>query len=131
MSKFLRTNIADQMRPSIRMPIHVTIKASDTTAWKLGAPVFCLIELLLWERRQKQPQAFELLWIQDPIEHFEMVGDCQELPMAHVAEVGPSGQKNGWRKFRHEMIREIEIEIEARQIPLFLPQDFINHEPGK
>ena len=53
------------------------------------------------------------------------------LPLRHVAEVGPRGQVDGRRKLGQEMIRQVEIEVEARQVAALLLLDLIDVELGE
>ena len=55
MTKLLRADISSQVRTGIRVAVRMTLEAGDATAWTDGPTVFRLVELLLRERRDKQP----------------------------------------------------------------------------
>ncbi|MNJ51400.1 hypothetical protein D3C77_467020 [compost metagenome] len=71
---------------------------------------------MLRKGRDQQPQAFELLGIEDAVEQLEVVADVDQLALGHVAEVGASGEEDRRRKLRQEMLGQIEIQVEARQV---------------
>ena len=79
----------------------------------LGAPVLGLVELLLGERRDQQPQALELLRVQDAVEELEEVVDRDELALGDVAQVGARGEEDRRRELGQEVVRQVEVEIEA------------------
>ena len=65
MAKLLRTDVPGQMRRRIGMAVDVAIETGDAAAWLHRAAIVGLIELLLRKRRQEQPQAFQLLRIEE------------------------------------------------------------------
>jgi len=113
MPELLGPNIADQMRGAVGVPVHVAIETGNAAARAFGTAVLGLIELLLRERRHQQAQSLELLGIQNPLEQSILVVDCHQFALGDIAQIRPRGQVNGWRKFRHEMVRQIKIEIET------------------
>lgn len=126
MAKLLRPDISDQMGGCIGMSVRMTLKAHDATARSLRTPVAGLIELLLRKRRDQQPQAFELFRIQNAVEEFVEVLDRDEFALRDISKVRPCRQEDRCGKLRQEMIRQVEIQIEARQIAVFLFLDFID-----
>ena len=80
------------------------------------AAVVGLVELLLRERRHQQAQPLELLGVQDAVEQLEEVVDRDELALRDVAEVGPRGQEDRRRELRQEVVGQVEVEVEARQV---------------
>ena len=74
------------------------------------------VELLLRERRDQQPQPFELLGIEDVLEQLVEVVERHQLALGHVAQVGPRGQVDRRRELGQQMLRQVEVEIEARQV---------------
>src|ERR1035437_1608410 len=65
MAELLRPNIAYQVERTVCSAIRMAIQARNSTARLLRAPIDRLIELLLRKRRQQQPQALKLLWVQN------------------------------------------------------------------
>ena len=80
-----------------------------------GAAVFGLVELLLGERRDQQPQALELLGVQNAVEELVEVVDGHQLALGDIAQVGPRGQKDGRRELGQEVVGQVEVEVEARR----------------
>src|SRR5258708_4584734 len=85
----------------------------------------------LSEGRHQQPQAFELLGVQNPVECLVVVVDGDELPFRHVAKVRPRRQVNPRGKFGKKVIGQIEIQIEAREVTLFLFLDLLDLKLGE
>ena len=100
--------------------VGMAVETRDAAMRFLRAPVAGHVELLLRKRREQQAQAVELLRIQDAVEKIHEIVDRHALALRHIAEVGPRGEKDGRGKFRQEMIGQIEVEIEARQVALLL-----------
>src|SRR4026207_897254 len=100
MTELLRADISGQVGTGVRVAVRMTVETGDATAWTHGATVFRLVELLLRERRDEQPQALELLRIQNPIEQFIIVVEGHEFAMGHVTEVRTCRQVEGRRKLR-------------------------------
>ena len=65
----LRPDVADEVGGAVGMAVDVAIEAGHAPAGLHGAAIVRGIELLLRQRRQQQPQAFQLLGIEDPLEH--------------------------------------------------------------
>ena len=78
--ELLRADISCQMGTGVCMAVRMTFEARDATAWTHGTTVFRLVELLLRERRDEQPQALELFRIQNPVEQFIIVVMVTNLP---------------------------------------------------
>jgi hypothetical protein len=57
-----------RMDRGIGMTVGMTFKANHPATWPFSTAVFGLIKLLLGKRSHEQPQAFELLGVQDPVE---------------------------------------------------------------
>src|SRR5204862_7560802 len=55
--EFLGADIANQVEGSVRVAVDVAFEARHAATRALGAPVLGLVELLLRERRDQQPQA--------------------------------------------------------------------------
>jgi hypothetical protein len=54
-----------------------------------------------------------------------------EVAPRHVAQVGPGRQKDGGGEFGQEPVRQIEVEVEAGQVPRRLLLDLVDLEAGK
>src|SRR6187401_3542721 len=131
MALLLGTNVADEMGRRIRMPVDVAVEARNPQAWAIGAAIVDVIELLLRKGRQEQAQAIELLRIQEALEEVVVVVGGDELPLGHVALVRLRGQEDRRWKLGQEVLGQIEVEIEARQIAPGLPGDLVNREAGE
>src|SRR2546430_13187341 len=86
MAELLGTDVADQMSAAIRMAVRMTFEAYDATTWAHRAPVLSSVELLLRERRDQQPQAFELFRIQYTVEQVVKVVKGHQLTLGHRSE---------------------------------------------
>src|SRR6185436_11553424 len=86
------------------------------------------IELLLRERRQQQAQALHLNRREDPVHQLEKVACRQQLAFRHVTELGPRRQKDGRRKFRQQVIRQMKVDVETLQRAMLTLVDLIDLE---
>jgi hypothetical protein len=100
-------------------------------ARQLGAAVLRLIELLLRERSDEQAQTFDLLGSDDAVEQLVIVLDGDELALRDVAKVRALIEVHRRREFRQEMIRDVVLDVETREIACFLPFDLVDHEARK
>jgi hypothetical protein len=66
----------------------MTVEAGNAEARMLAAPVGGEVELLLRERRQEQPETFELLGVEDAVEELVVVVGRDEATAGDVAEIG-------------------------------------------
>ena len=69
-----------------------------------------------------------LLGVQDAVEQLEEVLDRDQLALRDVAEVRPRGQEDGRRELGQEVLGDVEVEVEARQVALLLPLDLVDVE---
>ena len=90
-----------------------------------------LVELLLRKRRQQQAEAFDLLRVEQAVKELIVVVDGDQLALGDVAQIGTRGQEDGRWKFGQEVVRNIEVEVEACKIALLLLVDLIDFELGK
>src|SRR5437870_504599 len=112
----LRANVADEVGRAIGMAVGVTIEARDTVVRLDRATVTRQVELLLRKRRDEQAQAVELLRREDPDERLVEIPARDELSLRDVSEIGTRCEIDRRRKLRKKLRREIEIEIEPRQV---------------
>ena len=126
MPVFVRTDVADGMRGRIGVPVRMAVEASDTLVRPDSAAVLRGIELRLGKRRYQEPQALQLFRIQSVFEQGVVVVECDELAFGYIAEIRPRRQVDWSRKLGQEMIRQIEIEVEARQVASGLTLRFID-----
>ena len=120
------TDVADGVRGRVRVAVGVAVEAGDALRRRQGAPVVGGIELRLGKRRHQQPQAFELLGIQDVLEQLVEVGQRDQLALRDVAQVRPRGQVDRRGKLRQQVLRQVEVEVEARQVALGLLLGFVD-----
>ena len=88
MAELLGTDVAHEVRGAVGVSIHVAVEAGHARARLQGPPVVRGVELLLRERRHQQPQALQLLGVQEPVEKLEVVGQRDHLALRDVAQVG-------------------------------------------
>src|SRR6202022_3308786 len=109
----------------------MAIKARDSQTWMFAAAIRRLVELLLREWREQQPQAFQLFGIQHAVEQRVIVAGGDHLSLRDVSEVGSRGQVNCCGKFWKEVVRDVEVHVKTRQVSSRLLLDFINCEMRK
>src|SRR5437773_5399786 len=109
----------------------MTVETGNAEARMLAAPVGGEVELLLGKRRQEQPEAFELLGVEDAVEELVVVVGRDEAAAGDVAEIGTRGEKDRRREFGQERVGQIEVEVEACEIPASLLLDFVDLEHGE
>jgi hypothetical protein len=85
----------------------------------------------LWKRRYQKAQTFDLLGRDNAVEQLVIVLDGDELPLRDVAEVGALIEVHRRRKFRQEMIRNIVLDVETREIAIFLALDLVDQKVRK
>ena len=61
-----------------------------------------------------------------PLKSLEEILDRDKLALRNIAQIGPRRQKDRRRKLRQKVIRQIEVEIEAGEVAVFLFLDFVN-----
>ena len=88
--------------------------------------VLGLIEFFLRERSEKKTQAFHLNRRDNAVHDFIEISDGEQLTARHVSEFGTRGEENRRRKLRRDVLRKVEVDVEAPQIAPFLAADFIN-----
>ena len=118
----------DQMRGAVGVAVDVAIETGHAPARLFAAAIVRLVELLLREGRDEQPQPFQLLRIEEAVKQFVVVVDRHELALANVAQVQARSQIHRRREFRQKVIGQVEIEIEARQVAALLLLDFVDVE---
>ena len=103
---------------------------SKQTTPRLGrrTAVFRLVELLLRKWRDKQPQAFELFRIENPVEDFIVVHQGHQLASGDIAQIRPCGQKDGRRELRQKMVRQIKLQVETIEITALLLLNLVDDE---
>src|SRR5438105_1225099 len=130
-AKLLRANVSDQVCRAVGAAVLMTVEARDSEARPFAAAVGGQVELLLGERREQQPQPLELLRIQDAVEELVIVVGGHQLAPRHVPEIRASRQVNGRRELWQKPVGNVEVQIEAGQIPARLLLDLVDEEVGK
>ncbi len=80
-AKFLRPDIAYKVRGAVGVAVHMAVETGDTEAGLFRAPVIGGIELLLGKGRDQQPQALELLGVQDAVENCKIIVRCHHFAL--------------------------------------------------
>jgi hypothetical protein len=81
-----RADVADRVRRGVGVAVRVAVEARDALVRGERAAVVGRVELLLRERREQQPQALELLRVQDPSNSSWKFASVTSLPF----ETSPS-----------------------------------------
>ena len=131
MTEFLRTDVADQVRGPVGAAILVAVEAGDAQTRVLAPPIGREIELLLRERREEQPQAFELLRVQDAVEQLVVIVARDQLTARDVAEILTRREVNRRRELGQEPVGNVEIEVEAGEVTARLFLDPVDLKHGK
>ena len=117
MAELLRADVADQVVGAVRVAVLMAVEAGDAQARVLAPPVRRRVELLLGKRRQQQAQPLELLRVQDPVEEAVEVVGRDELALRDVTQIRPGRQVDRGRELGQEPVGNVEVEIEAGQVP--------------
>src|SRR5207237_920437 len=117
MAKLLRTNVADQVSRPVGTAVLMTVEARNAEARTLAATIRRQVELLLGERREQQSQPLELRRVRDAVEQLGVVVGGHQPAPRDVPEVGASRQVNGRRELREKPVGDVEVQVEAGQVP--------------
>src|ERR1700730_11410326 len=128
---FLGTNVSRLVSGRVGAPVLMAIKARDSQTWMFDTAIRRLVELLLREWGEQQPQAFQLFGIQHAVKQRVIVAGGDHLSLGDVSEVGSRGQINCCWKFWKEVVRYVEVNVKTRQVSARLFLDFINCEMRK
>src|ERR1017187_7741359 len=121
MPEFLRTGVPRQVGGPIGMTVRVAVEAGHSAARALRAPVFRGVELLLRERGHQQAQSLQLLGIQKAVEYLVVVVQRDQFALRNVTQIHARSEIDRRRKLRDQMVRKVEVQIEASQVaPLLL-----------
>jgi hypothetical protein len=129
--ELLGTNVPHEVGGRVRVAVGVAVEASHPAARPLGAPVLGLVELLLGEGRQQQAKPLDLLRVQDPVEELVEVVEGDLLALGDVPQVRTRGEEDGGRELRQQVVRQVEVEVEPREVPRLLPLDLVDVELGE
>ena len=95
-TEFLRSDVADQVRPCISVTVHVAVKTGDPSAGTLGTAVVRLVELLLREGRYEKPETLQLFRVENTVEQLEIASQSLQLcPATHLP--GQAVWLNRWQ----------------------------------
>ena len=125
----VRPDVADRVGGGIRVAVGMTIETGDSRMRLQAAAVLGGIELLLGKGGDQQSQSIELLGIQDVLVERAVVVEGHQSTPRDVSQVGTRGQVDRGGEFREEVIGQVEIEVEARQVSSGLPSRLCDEEP--
>src|SRR6478609_6209924 len=128
MSFLLRSDIADQVRRRVRVPVDMAVEARNAEARTIGATIVDVVELLLREGRRQQAQAVELFGIQKALEQLVVVVRRDQLALRNIAQVRLRRQEDGRLELGQKLVRQVEVEIEALQVAAGLQQQLVDAE---
>src|SRR3989442_3071869 len=105
------------MKCSGRVTVDVTIKTSYAahSIRLLGFAIGSGIELLLRKLSHQQPQAFEMLGIQNAVEELVVVINSNYPSFGNIAQIGSGSQEDRRREFRQKPVRQIKVHVKAFQ----------------
>ena len=126
MPVLVRADVAGGVGGRTRMAVGVAVETGYAQVGLHAAAIFGGVELRLGKRRHEQPQAFELLGIQDVLEQLIEVVQRHQLAARHIAQVQPRGQVDRRRELRQEVLRQVEIQVEAREVAISLAPGFVD-----
>jgi hypothetical protein len=126
MAVLVRSNVSDGVSRCVRMAVGMTIETGDAEGRFQAPPFIRGVELLLRKRCDQQAQPFELLRIENVLEESVEVVRGHQLSARDVAQVRSRRQIDRCREFGEEMLRQVVVEIEARQIACRLLLRFID-----
>ena len=122
----LRANIGREVKGAVGVEIRVAVKAGHTVALLGNLAVLGLVEFFLRKRSEKKPQAFHLDRRDNAVHDFIEIADGEQLTARHISEFGTCGEENRRRKLRGDVVRKVEVDIEAPEIASFLAPNFVN-----
>ena len=93
------------MKGGVGVKVGMAVQAGDSELRVGGLAVVGGVELLLGEGREQQPQALHLHGGERAVHQLEEVAYGQDLSLRHIPELRTSGQEDGSRKLRQQMIR--------------------------
>ena len=77
------------MKSAVGMAVGMAIQTGDAQTGPVHLSIRGLVELLLWKRREQEPEAFHLDRRQDADHHIEVIVDGEKFPLRHVPQIGP------------------------------------------
>src|SRR5580765_3062419 len=98
MTELLRSDVSGQVGTGVRMAVRMTLEAGHAAAGTHAAPVLCLIELLLREWGDEQPQPLELFRIQYAVKQIIIVVEGHQVALGYVTQIRPGCQVHGGRE---------------------------------
>ena len=128
MAMLVGPDVADGVGRGVGVAVGMAVEAGDALMGLQAPPVVGGVELLLRERRDQQPQPFELLGVEDVLEQPLEVVERDELPLDTSPRSGRVVRKIAAGKLGQEMIGQVEVEIESRQVAVGLLLRFVDQE---
>src|SRR4029079_2046674 len=98
-----------------RMPINVAVETGHAQTWMEAFAIIGRVELLLRKWCHQHPEPIELDRRQNILKEAIVVIDGDHFSSGYIAQFWTVTQKHGWRKFRQERGREVEIDIKTLQ----------------
>src|SRR4029079_9230837 len=93
-----------------RMPINVAVETGHAQTWMEAFAIIGRVELLLRKWCHQHPEPIELDRRQNILKEAIVVIDGDHFSSGYIAQFWTVTQKHGWRKFRQERGREVEID---------------------
>ena len=109
-------DVADRVGGGVGVAVGMAVETRDTEVRLEAAAVGGGVELRLRKRRDQQPQTFQLFGVEHVFEQLVVIAQRHQLAPGHVAQVGPGGQVHRRGKGRQQMLGQVEVQIEPRQI---------------
>src|SRR6266404_10326 len=129
--ELLRARIGGEVRRAVLVAVRMAIKASRALAGNRRAAILGRVELLLREGRQQKAQPFQLPGREYPVEHLVVIRQRDQLTLRDVTQVRTRRQVNGRRKLGQEVIRQVEIYVEPRQVARVLLLERVDQKMRK
>ncbi len=116
MAERLRAGIRREVRRAVLVAVGMAIKASRAGARKLGLAILGHVVLLLCKGRQQQAQPLQLSGGKEAVELLEIIVEREQHASGDIAHLGVRSQVHPRRKLGQELIWQIEIQVEPRQV---------------
>src|SRR5690348_12002558 len=98
-----------------RMPVDMTVKASDTKARRGAFAVIRRVEFFLRKRRKQHLKPAKLHGCQDVLEKPVKIVDGDNFSTRNIAQLRPALKEYRRRKFRKERVGQIKVDIKPLQ----------------
>jgi hypothetical protein len=122
----LRPDVRRLVNGGVGVKIRMAIEARHAETLVRALSIFRLIEFLLRERRQQKTKPLHLHRSNKADHQLVVVLYRQKLPLGDIAQLWMTGKKNRRRKFGRELVRKVQVDVEASKVAGLLSTDLVD-----